>query len=69
MLRNGNSIWIVSNIKRAVNDKTAKEMLGEGFRRMLLMDGLYSTITFIATHADQLNRTEMVKNLKLRTLQ
>eukprot|EP01122_Echinamoeba_exundans_P016614 TRINITY_DN8479_c0_g1_i1.p1 TRINITY_DN8479_c0_g1~~TRINITY_DN8479_c0_g1_i1.p1 ORF type:complete len:1374 (+),score=380.54 TRINITY_DN8479_c0_g1_i1:97-4218(+) len=65
MLRNGNSIWIVSNIKRAVNDKTAKEMLGEGFRRMLLMDGLYSTITFIATHADQLNRTEMVKNLKL----
>lgn len=29
-LRDGNSIWIVANIKRAVNDKTAKDMLGEG---------------------------------------
>jgi hypothetical protein len=34
-LRDADSVWIVSNIKRAVNDRTAKDMLGEGFRRQL----------------------------------
>jgi hypothetical protein len=34
-LRETNSIWIVANIKRAVDDKTAKDMLGESFRRYL----------------------------------
>ncbi len=38
-LQDADSVWIVSNIKRAVNDKTAKDMLGESFRRSLLMDG------------------------------
>ncbi len=37
-------MWIVSNIKRAVNDKTAKDMLGESFRRQLLMDGASSAV-------------------------
>lgn len=29
-------MWIVSNIVRAVNDKTAKDLLGEQFRRQVL---------------------------------
>jgi hypothetical protein len=27
-LKDADSVWIVSNIKRAVNDKSAKDMLG-----------------------------------------
>ena len=30
-------IWIVAPIKRAVDDGTAKELLGEQFKRQLLM--------------------------------
>ncbi len=64
-LRDGNSIWIVANIKRAVNDRTAKDMLGESFRRQLLMDGQYGSLAFIATHADVVNRSELIENLRL----
>lgn len=38
-LMNCNQIWIVAPIKRAVDDGTAKELLGEQFKRRLLMDG------------------------------
>ena len=48
-LREADSIWIVASINRAVNDKTAKNMLGETFRRELLMDGQYNNICFVAT--------------------
>ncbi|KAJ1493569.1 hypothetical protein T484DRAFT_1768348, partial [Baffinella frigidus] len=48
-LKNADGIWIVANIKRAVNNKTAKDMLGESFRRQLLMDGQYGQLAFIAT--------------------
>ena len=47
-LKNADSVWIVSNIKRAVNDRTAKDMLSESFRRQLLMDGQYGQIVFVA---------------------
>ena len=32
-LKHADAIWIVSNIVRAVNDKTAKDLLGAQFRR------------------------------------
>ena len=40
-LQNCNHIAIVAPIKRAVDDGTAKELLGEQFKRRLLMDGQY----------------------------
>jgi hypothetical protein len=46
-LKDADSVWIVSNIKRAVNDKSAKDMLGESFRRQLLMDGQYAQLAFV----------------------
>ena len=50
-LREADSIWIFSNINRAVNDKTAKDM-DHSFRRQLLMDGAYSSLIFVATQSD-----------------
>ncbi|KAH8074160.1 hypothetical protein JL720_10714 [Aureococcus anophagefferens] len=38
-LKEADSVWIVSNINRAVNDRSAKDLLGESFKRTLLMDG------------------------------
>ena len=40
-LQNCNHIAVVAPIKRAVDDGTAKELLGEQFKRRLLMDGQY----------------------------
>ena len=64
-LKNADAIWIVSNINRAVNDKTAKDMLDHNFRRQLLMDGNYGTLVFVATQSDVLQRTEVIRSLGL----
>eukprot|EP00040_Diaphanoeca_grandis_P035195 m.220660 g.220660 ORF g.220660 m.220660 type:complete len:926 (+) comp33324_c1_seq1:67-2844(+) len=65
-LKTADSVWIVSNINRAVNDKTAKDMLDKNFRRQLLMDGKMSnSLVFIATQSDVLQEAEIVRSLKL----
>ena len=50
-LKEADAVWIVSNIVRAVNDKTAKDLLGEQFRRQMLMDGQYGALAFVAIQA------------------
>lgn len=64
-LKDADAVWIVSNIVRAVNDKTARDMLGEHFRRQLLMDGQFGALAFIATQSDVLDRSEAVRSLRL----
>ena len=64
-LKDADAVWIVSNIVRAVNDKTAKDLLGEQFRRQMLMDGQYGQLAFVATQSDVLERSEAVRSLKL----
>lgn len=46
------SIWIVAPISRAVDNKQAKDLLGEQFKRQLLMDGQYGAVSFICTQTD-----------------
>ena len=64
-LKEADSVWIVSNINRAVNDRSAKDLLGESFKRTLLMDGAYGRLVFVATQSDVLQRSEVVRALKL----
>ena len=64
-LRSADSIWIISNINRAVNDKTAKDMLDHNFRRQLLMDGSYGSLVFVATQSDVLQRSEVIASMGL----
>lgn len=40
-------LWIVAPINRAVDDKAAKNLLGESFKRQLKMDGGFSTYVFL----------------------
>ena len=51
-LQNCDAIWICAPIKRAVDDGTAKELLGEQFKRRLLMDGMYHAVSFVCTQTD-----------------
>ena len=53
-------VVIVSAIKRAANEKVAQDMLGERFRRQLLMDGHYGGyLAFVATCTDELTLSEL----------
>lgn len=55
-------IWVVAPIKRAVDDGTAKELLGEQFKRRLLMDGQYGNVPFICTQTDDCEATEIMRD-------
>lgn len=60
-------LWIVAPITRAVDDKAAKTLLGESFKRQLKYDGTYSSVTFICSKTDDISITEAADTLNLET--
>ncbi|KAI1134964.1 hypothetical protein F5Y05DRAFT_421688 [Hypoxylon sp. FL0543] len=58
-------LWIMAPITRAVNDKTAKSLLGDSFKRQLKYDGTYSAVSFICSKTDDISITEAVDSLGL----
>eukprot|EP00961_Rhodomonas_salina_P245282 3314279-Rhodomonas_salina.1 len=64
-LKKADGVWIVANMKRACNNKTAKDMLGQSFRRQLLMDGQYGSLAFIATQSDEFQRSDVIRSIGL----
>ncbi|KAI0546525.1 hypothetical protein F4679DRAFT_598606 [Xylaria curta] len=58
-------LWIVAPITRAVDDKTAKSLLGDSFKRQLKYDGTYSAVSFICSKTDDISITEAAESLGL----
>jgi GTPase SAR1 family protein len=58
-------LWIVAPITRAVDDKSAKNLLGDSFKRQLKMDGGYDSVTFICSKTDDISITEAQDSLGL----
>ncbi|KAJ9613364.1 hypothetical protein H2200_003306 [Cladophialophora chaetospira] len=58
-------LWIVAPITRAVDDKSAKALLGDTFKRQLKMDGGYNSVTFICSKTDDISITEAQDSLGL----
>ena len=58
-------LWIVAPINRAVDDKAAKSLLGESFKRQLKMDGGFSAVTFICSKTDDISLIEAQDSLGL----
>jgi hypothetical protein len=58
-LKNCSCVWIVAPIKRAVDDRTAKELMGDTFKRRLLMDGQYGNVAFVCTQTDDCEPSEI----------
>ncbi|KAK3692105.1 hypothetical protein B0T22DRAFT_435429 [Podospora appendiculata] len=56
-------LWVIAPITRAVDDKTAQNLLGGSFRRQLQFDGMYSSVTVICSKTDDLSATEALKAL------
>jgi len=61
-LQHCHAIWIVAPIQRAVDDGTAKELLGRSFQRRLLMDGAYGNVSFVCTQTDDCEPTETMRD-------
>ncbi|KAK9416147.1 putative Dynamin N-terminal domain-containing protein [Seiridium unicorne] len=58
-------LWIVAPVTRAVDDKTAQNMLGQSFKLQLKYDDKYSHVTFICSKTDDILIAEAVKSLGL----
>ncbi|KAK8221531.1 hypothetical protein IWZ01DRAFT_537433 [Phyllosticta capitalensis] len=58
-------LWIVAPITRAVDDKAAKKLLGDTFKRQLKLDGTYDNVTFICSKTDDISLQEAVSGLHL----
>lgn len=58
-------LWIVAPITRAVDDKAAKTLLGDSFKRQLKLDGGFSNVTFICSKTDDISITEAIDTLEL----
>ncbi|EXJ55268.1 hypothetical protein A1O7_08194 [Cladophialophora yegresii CBS 114405] len=58
-------LWIVAPITRAVDDKSAKTLLGDTFKRQLKMDGGFDSVTFICSKTDDISITEAQDSLGL----
>ncbi|CCX17440.1 Similar to hypothetical protein MYCGRDRAFT_77304 [Mycosphaerella graminicola IPO323]; acc. no. EGP83166 [Pyronema omphalodes CBS 100304] len=63
-IQNCTGLWIVAPITRAVDDKSTHKLMGEEFRRQL-MDGGFSSISFICSKADDISVSEAVLSLHL----
>ncbi|XP_043922329.1 uncharacterized protein LOC122797872 [Protopterus annectens] len=65
-LKNCDAVWIVSDITRAADDKTAKNILNKSLRTQLYMDGQYGRIAFICTKTDNYSVKEICRRLQLQ---
>lgn len=43
------AVWVAAPIKRAADNKVAKELMGKSSRLQMKLDGIYSNVTFICT--------------------
>ncbi|KAE8383592.1 hypothetical protein BDV26DRAFT_277195 [Aspergillus bertholletiae] len=58
--------WIITPINRAVDDKVARDLLGQSFKMQMQMDCCFSNITFVCTKTDEITVSEVQDSLKLR---
>ncbi|KAK0206486.1 Dynamin family-domain-containing protein [Desarmillaria ectypa] len=58
-------IWILAPITRAVDDKTARDLLGDAFKMQLMSDYDDHAITFIASKCDDISCSEVIRALHL----
>ncbi|TDZ13327.1 Nuclear GTPase SLIP-GC [Colletotrichum orbiculare MAFF 240422] len=58
-------LWVVAPIARAMDDKSARYLLGESFRQQMMFDIKHSAVTFICSKTDDIKVYEAVENLEL----
>ncbi|KAK2047267.1 hypothetical protein LZ31DRAFT_611073 [Colletotrichum somersetense] len=57
-------IWIVAPINRAVDNKTAKDLIGTSIKRQIKLDGSYSALTVICSKTDDITINSAIDSMK-----
>ena len=65
VIASAHTVLLTSNIRRACNDKSAKDLLPLALRRLLLERGWVGELAFVASQSDVFNRSELIDNLGL----
>ncbi|KAK1967062.1 hypothetical protein LY78DRAFT_709329 [Colletotrichum sublineola] len=56
-------IWIVAPINRAVDNKTAKDLMCTSIKRQIRLDGSYSALTIVCSKTDDMNLNSAMESL------
>ncbi|EGD97854.1 hypothetical protein TESG_05359 [Trichophyton tonsurans CBS 112818] len=65
-IKNCSGLWIVAPITRAVDDHSARTLLGDGFKRQLQLDGAVGQLAFICSKTDDINLSEAADDPELK---
>ncbi|KAM5441179.1 hypothetical protein MferCBS31731_003606 [Microsporum ferrugineum] len=68
-IQNCSGLWVVAPITRAVDDHSARTLLGDGFKRQLQLDGGIGQIAFICSKIDDINLSEAADDPQLKKAQ
>ncbi|KAL6306643.1 Dynamin family-domain-containing protein [Sparassis latifolia] len=58
-------VWILAPITRAVDDKTARDLMGDAFKMQLMSSYDANAITFVASKCDDISCSEVIRALNL----
>ncbi|KAI7787974.1 tat pathway signal sequence [Diaporthe eres] len=53
-------VWVTAPIKRAADNKVAKELMGKSSRLQMKLDGMYPNMTFVCTMTDSIEFSEAI---------
>ncbi|EFQ97985.1 hypothetical protein MGYG_01021 [Nannizzia gypsea CBS 118893] len=65
-IKNCSGLWVLAPITRAVDDHSARVLLGDGFKRQLQLDGGMSQLAFICSKTDDINLSEAADDPRLK---
>lgn len=60
------AFYLLQSVRRAIDNKTARELLGRQFRRQLLLDGRMGSVAFVATATDDLDALQVAAELGIK---
>ncbi|OHE94169.1 hypothetical protein CORC01_10507 [Colletotrichum orchidophilum] len=65
-IKSCSGIWVVAPINRAVDNKTAKDIMSNSIKRQLKLDGAFSALTIICSKTDDMAINSGLESMKSR---
>lgn len=56
------AVWVAAPIRRAADNKVAKDLMGKSSRLQMKLDGMFSNMTFVCTMTDSIEFSEAIES-------
>ncbi|KAK1676846.1 Dynamin family-domain-containing protein [Colletotrichum godetiae] len=63
-IKSCSGVWVVAPINRAVDNKTAKDIISNSIKRQLKLDGSFSALTVICSKTDEMTISSGIESMK-----